>query len=792
MSSEIRALKSTPLQSGLYALGTHERYRISNQEIRIMWKKLLWLVLGLTLTGLLAITVVGYLIYQQAPSAPAAGQTLVLAMPPGQTSSYPAYAGEHPRLQQRPAETWDFPIRLGETGPAEALFAGEKQYPFLCGRDNSRDWLENANVQPEPDNQLGYGIPIHAVHENRADPNTVIGYSMDCLFPSQARYYYNKKGSTDFFPLEEADGDIEQITVNGEQIDFIVRLETGTINRFFYAIAVLRGENETIDSPESDYWNKRLIYQFSGGVGIGRQQGNFSTRNIFRDRYEQLRQGYAVVFSSANDTSNHYNIWLAEDTALRVKTQFTALYEEPLYTVGIGGSGGALQQYLLAQNHPGIIDAAIPLYSYPDMVTQTIHILDCELLEYYFDATAADEPLWQTWENRRWIEGLNASSAVSSPFAALVAIQALSGGNPADALKAWRGSSECANAWRGLTPLINNPKFALESVDYAPAVADSVQWTHWDDLREFYGRDAAGFANSPWDNIGVQYGLQALQQGLITPQTFLDLNAKVGGWVTQDAMQAEKFWFLTGGALFPPEINLWGEHNMTVKPFSQGLTVAPRSQGSLAAIQGIYRSGHVFLGIADIPIIDLRHYLDPVLDMHHSSASFSTRARMIKAQGHADNQLIWMTTIPHDPQAEAFALIDEWMSNMRQYPLRSVVANKPAQASDSCFSAKGELIAAGADVWDGPWNGKPAGACMQVYPAYQTSREVAGNAVSADVFKCHRQSVTQAIATGVYGSIDMHPYLQQLQAIFPEGVCDYSQGDAGLPAGLMQQIQQQQ
>jgi hypothetical protein len=31
------------------------------------------------------------------------------------------------------------------------------------------------------------------------------------------------------------------------------------------------------------------------------------------------------------------------------------------------------------------------------------------------------------------------------------------------------------------------------------------------------------------DNIGVQYGLQTLQQGTITPAQFVDLNQKIGG-----------------------------------------------------------------------------------------------------------------------------------------------------------------------------------------------------------------------------------------------------------------------
>ena len=55
--------------------------------------------------------------------------------------------------------------------------------------------------------------------------------------------------------------------------------------------------------------------------------------------------------------------------------------------MGLGGSGGAIPQYIIAQNHPGVLDALLPVQSYPDMVTQTIHVGDCELLEYFMDAT---------------------------------------------------------------------------------------------------------------------------------------------------------------------------------------------------------------------------------------------------------------------------------------------------------------------------------------------------------------------------------------------------------------------
>src|SRR5690606_4595791 len=158
---------------------------------------------------------------------------------------------------------------------------------------------------------------------------------------------------------------------------------------------------------------------------------------------------------------------------------------------------------------------------------------------------------------------------------------------------------------------------------------------------------------------------------------------------------------------------------------------------------------------------------------------------LMGGQGHADNQVIWMAHEDHNPISEAVALMDEWLANMRRNPEAGVLGNKPAAAVDQCTDAQGRVIAAGAGVWDGEWNGKAPGACMEVYPRYRTSREVAGAPVTGDVFKCHLQSVDQAIARGVYGSVDMSAWREDLKRIFPDGVCDYSRGDVARPADLL-------
>jgi hypothetical protein len=170
--------------------------------------------------------------------------------------------------------------------------------------------------------------------------------------------------------------------------------------------------------------------------------------------------------------------------------------------------------------------------------------------------------------------------------------------------------------------------------------------------------------------------------------------------------------------------------------------------------------------------------------MHHAQQSFATRQRMIDGQGHADNQLIWFAEYPYDNSVEVFELLDEWLTNIKNNPDLSVVENKPAEAVDKCFDVNGDVIGEGPDAWDGILNDDPEGACTQAFPLYSTSRIVAGGNIKGDVFKCHLQSVDEAIDAGVYDGISLtEQNVARLKQIFPDGVCDYTQGDMGRPAG---------
>jgi hypothetical protein len=634
------------------------------------------------------------------------------------------------------------------TGP---IFSGPQQQPFVCKT------VSQGLGQPLADNQDGVGMP------------TTGGWSKDCSANRVVEFLYRTTGGQfRALPAGPLPADAATTTTSdGRTVPYVVRREKGTINRFIYSISMLAPPGEPAAAPDLSLWNGRLIYSFEGGVAVGYNQGTLGGGHLY---HPGLSKGYAVVYSTGTRTNVHYNMVLGGETAIMTKERFVEGYGVPAYTVGVGGSGGGIQQYLYGQNHKGVVlDAAIPQYSYPDMATQTIHVGDCELLEHYMDVTAAANPKWATWQNRTWLEGMAAWNHLPNVYR---------GGAP--------GLTECINGWRGLTPLAMNPLFGsagAEQALYPPAVMAAVKWTHWDDVRNVYGVDAAGYGRSTWDNVGVQYGLEALQDGKITPAEFLHLNATVGGWKESKDMVQEGCPFISALCSNPAQFDPWSRRQMLLSP-DGGATPAPRKEGDLQAIRAAYEHGLVFRGDIDIPIIDWRHYLERELDMHNAHQSFAARQRMLNFDGDASNGVIWFTDGPRvfDQTPQALAVIDEWMANIRANPGRSVAANRPAGAVDACFNSDGSQIAAGAGVWNGILDSEAAGTCTERFPLYSTSRIVAGGPIEGGVYKCALRPVAQAVADGTYG--DWAPSaaeVARLQQIFPTGVCDYSKPDVGRP-----------
>jgi hypothetical protein len=395
--------------------------------------------------------------------------------------------------------------------------------------------------------------------------------------------------------------------------------------------------------------------------------------------------------------------------------------------------------------------------------------------------------------NRREIQGLNASRSPINMSAGeegqwnlIYFLNGLLGLNaPVPESPPTPAITECRRAWFGLTPLVFNPTFEdVSDLDKLAQGTAGVEWTHAGDLVNIYGVDGTGFARTPWGNAGVQYGLQALTGGTITPAEFLDLNAQVGSWKRTEDIVPEGFPFV--GSFSPADFDPWSARNMNLSP-DGGITPASRRSADLTATGAAYESGMHFGGDIDIPVIDWRHYLEEELDMHHSHQSFATRRRLELARGNADNQVIWFTdarpAVAFDQTPEAFEVIDEWMANLRANPGAGVAGNRPPRAVDRCFATDGTEIAAGDDVWDGILDGDPAGACTQQFQIHRSSRIVAGGPIQGGIFQCGLKSVDQAISDGDYGA--WSPSVAErarLIEIFPDGICDWSQADAGLPA----------
>ena len=147
-------------------------------------------------------------------------------------------------------------------------------------------------------------------------------------YPTRTDYYYRASNNTwkPFDASAPRPADMTQTTTSdGQTVDFVIRWERGTIDRFIYTIAVL---DPTESGPSSlPYWNRKLIYYFGGGVAIGHYQGS---NNQDESRYPYgLGKGYAIAWSTGTKTNTHYNLVLGGETALMVKSRFVTEYDDP-------------------------------------------------------------------------------------------------------------------------------------------------------------------------------------------------------------------------------------------------------------------------------------------------------------------------------------------------------------------------------------------------------------------------------------------------------------------------------
>jgi hypothetical protein len=122
---------------------------------------------------------------------------------------------------------------------------------------------------------------------------------------------------------------------------------------------------------------------------------------------------------------------------------------------------------------------------------------------------------------------------------------------------------------------------------------------------------------------------------------------------------------------------------------------------------------------------------------------------------------------------EALALMDRWLCRIdaddSKVPIEEKLArNKPPELQDACWTPEGEKI-------EGPWDYQGTNRCAQLYPSHGDPRIAAGGPLADDVLKCR----LKPIDAGDYQHPLTEAQLKLVEAIFPEGVCDYSRPQTG-------------
>ena len=504
-------------------------------------------------------------------------------------------------------------------------------------------------------------------------------------------------------------------TDQGKTVPYIVRIEHGTMDRGNYLIGVLW--DMKADRPTA--WNHKLLIPFGASTAV--HYGSGAPTAVTDDT--ALGRGFVVADNSLNVQGQNANGVVSAEAVLMLKERIIEQYGGAIrYTIGNGCSGGAIQQHLLVSMYPGLLDGIQPNCSFSDMLTTGLDVLDCHLLINYFDNTSPS--MWGDEAQRAAVDGHRDSSDCA-------AWEALFAG-AFDPSKA----SNCNLPQDQVYDADTNPEGVRCTIpDYLVSVLGRRPKSFWGAVEKKLGH---GFGQLPLDTVGVQYGLRALRHGTISPAQFADLNAKIGSITVDDVLTPERLKAVPAGVA-------------TV--YRTGLIADPRQW-------------------ANVPIIDLRGYSESN-EIHTSVYTYASRARLDHVVGNHDNQIVW-TFDPAAPiapiptpmlAAKAFDLMDRWLTAIeadhRHVPkAQKVREDKPADATDKCFSGDQEL---------------PASSCATVYPAYSTPRLEAGEPLRNDNVMCRLKPLRR---TDYKVSFTKAEWAQLKQA-FPTGVCDWSKPAVG-------------
>jgi hypothetical protein len=592
------------------------------------------------------------------------------------------------------------------------VFSGPHQQPFFCDPAESglgSEWDEYCHV---------------------AEP--------------MVEYFYRRASTGQFLPLDDPAStptDVAMTTTSeGHEVPFIVRNERGTLNRGIYNIAVLHHPDEPAWGDPlrpQPQWNQRLYYQLEGACRPGYTQDRERAQDILSGgQVDVLGAGFAVARHTFSRHGNACgNDVLTSESMMMVREHFTVTHGEPLHMIGNGGSGGAILQYLTADNYPGILDGIIASSTFPDAYSIASGAGDAALLNRAF----ADSDLWPEYD---WTTVGRFPNQWSPTLEAALA--------PLTAVSGW-GSWAINLTWvfgntRNIDPSIYVGRYVPEDQLYHPETNPTgIRATIYEAGKNVWGTDPeTGFARVAVDNVGVQYGLRALEDGVITPEEFVVINEEVGGF------------------------DIDARH------------VPERMDALDEVIELAYTTGRILnggQGLAEVPTLNLGLYRDVVelgADYHDRFRDFSVRARLLRENGHFDNHVMWHAhpaAIPADfGDLSRLMVMDEWVTAIGAdsrdvAQAQKVTENRPADLTDRCTLADGSHHTV--TQWPFDDSDNP---CISGLPPAGDPRIAAGGPIANDVLKCQ----LKPLVFDDY-SVDFTTEQQErLEAVFADGVCDWT------------------
>jgi hypothetical protein len=512
-------------------------------------------------------------------------------------------------------------------------------------------------------------------------------------------------------------------TDHGETVQFIIRTETGTIVRDQYKIAVLYDPDQPWEPTDPQLqWNRKLVITHGASCDITFEAGNAPDVT----NSEALGRGFAVMSHALDNSGHNCDPVTQAEALIATKEYLVDNYGGPIrYTIGTGCSGGALAQQHIANSYPGVYQGITPACSFTDSWSSTMQYQDYVLSRRYYE----DPTLWApgvVWSPHQ-IAAVNGHPNPSNPvtFTTVIApsrdpSRSCSG---LDADQVYHHDDNPLGIRCSIMDHMVN-RVGRRTLD---------AWTPNEVLRE------EGHGRSTYDNVGIQYGLRGLLDGTLLPSQFVDVNVK------------------------------FGAKNIDYEQQGSRRAADPRS------IELAMRTGAVNVGnnMADVAIIDLRGPDEGAF--HDVYRTYAMRERLMREQGHVDNQMLWrgpITLLADVTFTDAsIVAMDEWLAAIeadeRDIPLAEKVReDRPASVDNRCTNGEGTDV--------------PAAQCDAVVKSYSTPRFEAGMPLSDDILKCDLKPLNRDEYVTNVGGIEVPVLFSDAQwsafeAAFPTGVCDYTQ-----------------